>query len=84
MSGEERRIRTIAIPSHPDHFEDDMERRRRIKNIWVVKVHPGKWEPRNPDKYGCPSIPSFHACLGCEAIGKCYTLTKSSRGVTER
>jgi len=47
--------------------------------ICVVKVEPKTWEPRKPDKYGCPTIPNFYGCLGCEAIGKCYTLTGQPR-----
>ena len=31
---QKRRMRVIALPSHPDHFEKDEERRRRMWALW--------------------------------------------------
>ena len=33
--GEERKLRTIALPSHPDNFEKDEERRKKMLNLWT-------------------------------------------------
>ena len=40
MMGEERKVRHIAIPSHPDNFERDEERRKKMAALWVDKPKP--------------------------------------------
>jgi len=85
MPSEERKCAVCGGTIPADHettmriIESHMSCAKELKALCVVKVEPAKWEPRNPDKYGCPTIPNFYGCLGCEAIGKCYTMTGQPR-----
>jgi len=78
---EERRCVVCGEPILEDHetvmrtHEAHMCCESKLHKVCTVRVQDSKWEPRNPDKYGCPTVPSFYGCLGCEMIGKCYTLT---------